>query len=169
MKSWLCSPLQGSPHLMPVLRCAELLLGCAGLAAWCLSALLLCCSYDLMCRCWHPEPKLRPSFGVLRSQLEMIRGRMSTLSLSQDPLYVNIGKDKESSVSDPAVHTSFGNTDGDETIAGAAAAAITSDYRYIMSPLCLGDDVEGERHPEGQEGENKSLLYELETEGEKSC
>uniref|UniRef100_A0A8C2TRN7 Tyrosine-protein kinase receptor TYRO3 n=1 Tax=Coturnix japonica TaxID=93934 RepID=A0A8C2TRN7_COTJA len=125
--------------------------------------------YDLMCRCWHPEPKLRPSFGVLRSQLEMIRGRMSTLSLSQDPLYVNIGKDKESSVSDPAVHTSFGNTDGDETIAGAAAAAVTSDYRYIMSPLCLGDDVEGERHPDGQEGENKSLLYELEAEGEKSC
>ncbi|OXB70725.1 UNVERIFIED_CONTAM: hypothetical protein H355_003882 [Colinus virginianus] len=127
------------------------------------------CSYDLMCRCWHPEPKLRPSFGVLRSQLEMIRGRMSTLSLSQDPLYVNIGKDKEASVSDPALHTSFGNTDVDETIAGAAAAAVTSDYRYIMSPLCLGDDAEGERHPDGQEGENKSLLYELETEGEKGC
>ncbi|XP_071600801.1 tyrosine-protein kinase receptor TYRO3 isoform X1 [Heliangelus exortis] len=124
--------------------------------------------YDLMCSCWHPEPKLRPSFGVLRSQLEMIRGRMSILSSSQDPLYVNIGKDKEVSVSDPALHTSFGNMDSEETIAGAAAA-VTSDYRYIMSPLCLGDDAEGERHPEGQEGEDKSLLYELETEGEKSC
>ncbi|XP_061318304.1 tyrosine-protein kinase receptor TYRO3 isoform X1 [Pezoporus flaviventris] len=124
--------------------------------------------YDLMCRCWHPEPKLRPSFGVLRSQLEMIRGRMSILSSSQDPLYVNIGKDKEASASDPALHASFGNTDGEETIAGAAAA-VTSDYRYIMSPLCLGDDAEGERHPDGQEGEDKSLLYELETEGEKSC
>uniref|UniRef100_A0A8C3TZH1 Tyrosine-protein kinase receptor TYRO3 n=1 Tax=Catharus ustulatus TaxID=91951 RepID=A0A8C3TZH1_CATUS len=124
--------------------------------------------YDLMCRCWHPEPKLRPSFGVLRSQLEMIRGRMSTLSSSQDPLYVNIGKDKEVSASDPALHTSFGNMDAEETVAGAAAA-VTSDYRYIMSPLCLGDDAEGERHPDGQEGEDKSLLYELETEGEKSC
>ncbi|NXU77286.1 TYRO3 kinase, partial [Oreotrochilus melanogaster] len=124
--------------------------------------------YDLMCSCWHPEPKLRPSFGVLRSQLEMIRGRMSILSSSQDPLYVNIGKDKEVSVSDPALHTSFGNMDSEETIAGAAAA-VTSDYRYIMSPLCLGDDAEGERHPDGQEGEDKSLLYELETEGEKSC
>ncbi|NXB10632.1 TYRO3 kinase, partial [Cnemophilus loriae] len=124
--------------------------------------------YDLMCRCWHAEPKLRPSFGVLRSQLEMIRGRMSTLSSSQDPLYVNIGKDKEASASDPALHASFGNMDAEETVAGAAAA-VTSDYRYIMSPLCLGDDAEGERHPDGQEGEDKSLLYELETEGEKSC
>ncbi|KAM6255106.1 tyrosine-protein kinase receptor TYRO3 isoform 3-T3 [Spheniscus humboldti] len=124
--------------------------------------------YDLMCRCWHPEPKLRPSFGVLRSQLEMIRGRMSTLSSSQDPLYVNIGKDKEASASDPALHASFGNTDGEETVAGAAAA-VTSDYRYIMSPLCLGDGAEGESHPDGQEGEDKSLLYQLETEGEKSC
>ncbi|KFW73777.1 Tyrosine-protein kinase receptor TYRO3, partial [Phalacrocorax carbo] len=122
--------------------------------------------YDLMCRCWHPEPKLRPSFGVLRSQLEMIRGRMSTLSSSQDPLYVNIGKDKEASASD--LHASSANTDGEETIAGAAAA-VTSDYRYIMSPLCLGDGAEGERHPDGQEGEDKSLLCELETEGEKSC
>uniref|UniRef100_A0A8C3BIE7 Tyrosine-protein kinase receptor TYRO3 n=1 Tax=Cairina moschata TaxID=8855 RepID=A0A8C3BIE7_CAIMO len=124
--------------------------------------------YDLMCRCWHPEPKLRPSFAMLRYQLEMIRGRMSTLSASQDPLYVNIGKDKEVSGSDPALHASFANTDGDETVAGAAAA-VTSDYRYIMSPLCLGDDAEAARHPDGQEGEDKSLLYELETEGEKSC
>ncbi|XP_068539992.1 tyrosine-protein kinase receptor TYRO3 isoform X2 [Anas acuta] len=124
--------------------------------------------YDLMCRCWHPEPKLRPSFAMLRYQLEMIRGRMSTLSASQDPLYVNIGKDKEASGSDPALHASFANTDGDETVAGAAAA-VTSDYRYIMSPLCLGDDAEAARHPDGQEGEDKSLLYELETEGEKSC
>ncbi|KAM9381029.1 tyrosine-protein kinase receptor TYRO3 [Phaethornis superciliosus] len=124
--------------------------------------------YDLMCSCWHPEPKLRPSFGVLRSQLEMIRGRMSILSSSQDPLYVNIGRDKEVSVSDPALHTSFGNMGSEETIAGAAAA-VTSDYRYIMSPLCLGDDAEGERHPDGQEGEDKSLLYDLETEGGKSC
>lgn len=121
-----------------------------------------------MCRCWHPEPKLRPTFGVLRSQLEMIRGRMSALSSSQDPLYVNIGKDKEASTSDPALHASFGNMDAEETVAGAAAA-VTSDYRYIMSPLCLGDDADGERHPDGQEGEDKSLLYELETEGEKSC
>nr|XP_030130192.3 tyrosine-protein kinase receptor TYRO3 isoform X2 [Taeniopygia guttata] len=124
--------------------------------------------YDLMCRCWHPEPKLRPSFGVLRSQLEIIRGRMSTLSSSQDPLYVNIAKDKEASASDPGLHASFGNMDAEETVAGAAAA-VTSDYRYIMSPLCLGDDAEGERHADGQEGEDKSLLYELETEGEKSC
>lgn len=139
------------------------------MAALLLSALVsLFCSYDLMCRCWHPEPKLRPSFGVLRSQLEMIRGRMSTLSSSQDPLYVNIGRDKEASASDPALHASFGNMDAEETVAGAAAA-VTSDYRYIMSPLCLGDDAEGERHPDGQEGEDKSLLYEVETEGEKSC
>ncbi|XP_025889226.1 tyrosine-protein kinase receptor TYRO3 [Nothoprocta perdicaria] len=124
--------------------------------------------YDLMCRCWHPEPKLRPSFGVLRYQLEMIRGRMSTLSSSQDPLYVNIGRDKEDAASEPALHASFGDVHSEESVAGAAAA-VTSDYRYIMSPLCLGEDAEGERHPDVAEGEDKSLLYELETEGEKSC
>lgn len=152
------------------LQCPESLFRGAGhgcSASQC-SCLPLFCSYDLMCRCWHPEPKLRPTFGVLRSQLEMIRGRMSALSSSQDPLYVNIGKDKEASASDPALHASFGNMDAEETVAGAAAA-VTSDYRYIMSPLCLGDDADGERHPDGQEGEDKSLLYELETEGEKSC
>nr|XP_006128761.1 tyrosine-protein kinase receptor TYRO3 isoform X2 [Pelodiscus sinensis] len=123
--------------------------------------------YDLMCRCWHSEPKLRPSFGVLKSQLEMIQGRMSMLSSSQDPLYVNIGEAKETSGSNPALYTSFGNLDSGENVA-EAAAAVTSDYRYIMSPLCLGNDVGSDRHPNEAEGEVRSLLQELET-GERSC
>uniref|UniRef100_A0A8C8VQY7 Tyrosine-protein kinase receptor TYRO3 n=1 Tax=Pelusios castaneus TaxID=367368 RepID=A0A8C8VQY7_9SAUR len=122
--------------------------------------------YDLMCRCWHSEPKLRPSFGTLRSQLERIQGRMSMLSSSQDPLYVNIGEAKETSGSNPALYTSFGNLDSGESVAGAAAA-ITSDYRYIMSPLCLGNDVGSERQPSAADGEIRSLLHELETEGER--
>ncbi|XP_030415394.1 tyrosine-protein kinase receptor TYRO3 isoform X2 [Gopherus evgoodei] len=124
--------------------------------------------YDLMCRCWHSEPKLRPSFGMLKLQLKMIQGRMSMISSSQDPLYVNIGEAKETSGSDPALYTSFRNLDSGENIAGAAAA-VTSDYRYIMSPLCLGNDVGSERHPNAAEGEARSLLQELESERERSC
>ncbi|XP_067414046.1 tyrosine-protein kinase receptor TYRO3 [Emydura macquarii macquarii] len=124
--------------------------------------------YDLMCRCWHSEPKLRPSFGMLKLQLEMVRGRMSMLSSSQDPLYVNIGEDKETSGRDPVPYTSFGNLDSGENMAGAAAA-ITSDYRYIMSPLCLGNYFGSDRHPSAAEGEVRSLLQELETEGERRC
>ncbi|KAM9147966.1 tyrosine-protein kinase receptor TYRO3 [Pangshura tecta] len=124
--------------------------------------------YDLMCRCWHSEPKLRPSFGMLKLQLKMIQGRMSMLSSSQDPLYVNIEEAKETSGSDSALYTSFRNVDSGENIAGAAAA-VTSDYRYIMSPLCLGNDVGSERHPNAAEGEARSLLQELESEGERSC
>ncbi|CAM2115892.1 tyrosine-protein kinase receptor TYRO3 isoform X2 [Caretta caretta] len=124
--------------------------------------------YDLMCRCWHSEPKLRPSFGMLKLQLKMIQGRMSMLSSSQDPLYVNIGEAKETSGSNPALYASFRNLDSGENIAGAAAA-VTSDYRYIMSPLCLGNDVGSERRPSAAEGEARSLLQELESEGERSC
>ncbi|XP_050810906.1 tyrosine-protein kinase receptor TYRO3 isoform X2 [Gopherus flavomarginatus] len=124
--------------------------------------------YDLMCRCWHSEPKLRPSFGMLKLQLKMIQGRMSMISSSQDPLYVNIGEAKETSGSDPALYTSFRNLDSGDNIAGAAAA-VTSDYRYIMSPLCLGNDVGSERHPNAAEGEARSLLQELESERERSC
>ncbi|XP_074853136.1 tyrosine-protein kinase receptor TYRO3 isoform X3 [Carettochelys insculpta] len=124
--------------------------------------------YDLMCRCWHSEPKLRPSFGMLKSRLEMIQGRMSVLSSSQDPLYVNIGEAKETSGSDPALYASFGDLDSGENIA-EAVAAVTSDYRYIMSPLCLGNDVGSDRYPNEAEGEVRRLLQELETEGERSC
>nr|XP_028579360.1 tyrosine-protein kinase receptor TYRO3 isoform X1 [Podarcis muralis] len=124
--------------------------------------------YDLMCRCWHSEPKLRPSFGALKLQLEMILARLSLLSSSQDPLYVNIGKPQEAYRNDPSTDCPFGTLDGDANIAGAAAAAVTSDYRYIMSPLCLGSDAESERHPDAPEGEARSLLYDLEM-GPKRC
>lgn len=90
------------------------------------------------------------------------------LSSSQDPLYVNIGEAKETSGSNPALYASFRNLDSGENIAGAAAA-VTSDYRYIMSPLCLGNDVGSERRPSAAEGEARSLLQELESEGERSC
>nr|XP_020649399.1 tyrosine-protein kinase receptor TYRO3 isoform X2 [Pogona vitticeps] len=123
--------------------------------------------YDLMCRCWHSEPKLRPSFGALKFQLEMILARLSLLSSSQNPLYVNIGKPQEACRNDATVNCPFGTLDDEVNIAGAAAA-VTSDYRYIMSPLCLGNDAENERHPDASDGEARSLLYDLEM-GAKQC
>ncbi|XP_062973754.1 tyrosine-protein kinase receptor TYRO3 isoform X1 [Elgaria multicarinata webbii] len=124
--------------------------------------------YDLMCRCWHSEPKLRPSFGALKFQLEMILARLSLLSSSQDPLYVNIGKPQEACRNEPTMNCPFGTLDAEVNIAGASAA-VTSDYRYIMSPLCLGNDAEIDRHPDASDaGEARSLLYDLEM-GAKQC
>nr|XP_060616761.1 tyrosine-protein kinase receptor TYRO3 isoform X1 [Anolis sagrei ordinatus] len=123
--------------------------------------------YDLMCRCWHSEPKLRPNFAALKLQLEMILARLSLLSTSQDPLYVNIGKPQEACRNDATVNCPFGTLDGEVNITGAAAP-VTSDYRYIMSPLCLGNDAESERHPGVPDGEARSLLYDLEM-GAKQC
>ncbi|XP_060117991.1 tyrosine-protein kinase receptor TYRO3 isoform X3 [Heteronotia binoei] len=123
--------------------------------------------YDLMCRCWHSEPKLRPSFGALKLQLEMILARLTLLSSSQDPLYVNIRKPQEASRNFPTTDCPFGTLDSEVNIAGAAAA-VTSDYRYILSPLCLGNDAEREGHPDASEGEARSLLYGLEM-GSKPC
>lgn len=120
--------------------------------------------YDLMCRCWHSEPKLRPSFGALKLQLEMILARLSLLSSSQDPLYVNIGKPHGVSWNGPSTDSPFGTLDSEVSVSGAAAVAVTSDYRYIVSPLCLGNDAESERHLDASEGEASSLLYDLDLE-----
>ncbi|XP_061467355.1 tyrosine-protein kinase receptor TYRO3 isoform X3 [Rhineura floridana] len=123
--------------------------------------------YDLMCRCWHSEPKLRPSFGALKLQLEMILARLSLLSSSQDPLYVNIGMPQEAYRNDHSIDHPFGTLDSEVNIAGAATA-VASDYRYIMSPLCLGNDAESERHPDASAREPRSFLYDLEM-GPKEC
>lgn len=120
-----------------------------------------------MCRCWHSEPKLRPSFGALKLQLEMILARLTLLSSSQDPLYVNIRKPQEAFRNNPTTDCPFGALDSEVNIAGATAA-VTSDYSYILSPLCLGNDVEREGHPDASEGEARSLLYDLEM-GAKLC
>nr|XP_056706905.1 tyrosine-protein kinase receptor TYRO3 isoform X2 [Euleptes europaea] len=123
--------------------------------------------YDLMCRCWHSEPKLRPSFGALKLQLEMILARLTLLSSSQDPLYVNIRKPQEASRKTTTTDCPFGTSDSEVNIAGATAA-VTSDYRYILSPLCLGNYAEREGYPDASEGEARSLLYDLEM-GTKPC
>ncbi|XP_077178926.1 tyrosine-protein kinase receptor TYRO3 isoform X2 [Paroedura picta] len=123
--------------------------------------------YDLMCRCWHSEPKLRPSFGALKLQLEMILARLTLLSSNQDPLYVNIRKPQEASRHNPTTDCPFGISDGEVNIAGASVV-VTSDYRYILSPLCLGNDAERDGHPDASGGEARSLLYDLER-GTKPC
>lgn len=131
------------------------------------SALLssdLPCSYDLMCRCWHLEPKLRPSFGALKLQLEMILARLSLLSNSQDPLYVNVGRSQEACRNEITMNCPFGALNGET----GAIAAVTSDYRYIMNPSCLGNDAESERLQDLYDGEAQSLLYNLEM-GAKLC
>ncbi|XP_069494897.1 tyrosine-protein kinase receptor TYRO3 isoform X2 [Ambystoma mexicanum] len=121
--------------------------------------------YEMMCRCWHSEPKSRPSFTTLKRQLETIWGRLSLLSASQDELYINIGESLEASGGKSTADIPFGDQE-DVREGGAygatASAAITSDYRYIMNPVCLTED--DERHSSTHATEVRSLLLDDEEE-----
>ncbi|XP_078515778.1 tyrosine-protein kinase receptor TYRO3 [Lissotriton helveticus] len=116
--------------------------------------------YEMMCRCWQSEPKNRPNFTTLKRQLEAIWGRLSLLSASQDELYINIGEGLDASGDDPPF------ADQDEVresgAEASASAAFTSDYRYIMNPVCLTED--DERHSSTHAGEIRSLLLDDEEE-----
>ncbi|XP_038597442.1 tyrosine-protein kinase receptor TYRO3 [Tachyglossus aculeatus] len=94
--------------------------------------------YELMCRCWTADPKGRPSFSTLRLELDQILGRLSALSASRDPLYINVEA-----------------AGGD---AGAAAGGVSSDYRYILSPAGPAEPAGGERAPDGEGEEAQGLL-----------
>ncbi|XP_074091244.1 tyrosine-protein kinase receptor TYRO3 isoform X2 [Macrotis lagotis] len=92
--------------------------------------------YELMCQCWCSDPKQRPSFLTLRMELEEILGRMSVLSASRDPLYINIEGTEEQA-------EEGGQLGGDQAISGdgdrnsngtGLVGGVPSDYRYILSP-----------------------------------
>ncbi|KAM4690351.1 tyrosine-protein kinase receptor TYRO3 [Rhinophrynus dorsalis] len=95
--------------------------------------------YEMMCQCWITEPKRRPSFADLRRQLEAIWGRLSLLSDSQDPLYVNLREICGATAGGSVLHSGFGIEEDccTDTSQTGGATAVTSDYRYIVNPGCL--------------------------------
>ncbi|XP_068110402.1 tyrosine-protein kinase receptor TYRO3 [Hyperolius riggenbachi] len=115
--------------------------------------------YEMMCQCWITEPKRRPCFADLKRRLETILGSLSMLSASQDPLYVNLGEPCAATVSDSILHSGFDNEDCCSNISQTCgAAAVTSDYRYIVNPGCLREA--NEWPPSAQTPEARGLLNE---------
>ncbi|XP_063803988.1 tyrosine-protein kinase receptor TYRO3 [Pseudophryne corroboree] len=95
--------------------------------------------YEMMCQCWITDPKRRPCFSDLKRHLEAIWGRLSMLSASQDPLYVNLTETCGASAADSILHSAFNDEDDccADTSQPCGAAAVNSDYRYIVNPGCL--------------------------------
>ncbi|XP_053553796.1 tyrosine-protein kinase receptor TYRO3 [Bombina bombina] len=119
--------------------------------------------YQMMCHCWNTEPKRRPSFADLKRQLEAIWGRLSLLSESDDPLYVNIGAACGAS-GGISLFADFSGTEtcGTDTIQTCGPTTVTSDYRYIVNPGCLR---EVDNWPQDAiPGEARGLLNEDEEE-----
>ncbi|XP_040189735.1 tyrosine-protein kinase receptor TYRO3 isoform X2 [Rana temporaria] len=119
--------------------------------------------YEMMCQCWITEPKRRPCFTDLKRRLETILGRLSILSESQDPLYVNLGETCGATAADSIFHSGFDSDDCCIDISQTCgAAAVSGDYRYIVNPGCLRDT--DERPSSAQAPEARGLLNEDEDE-----
>ena len=121
----------------------------------------LCPRYELMYQCWSADPKQRPSFTCLRMELENVLGRLSVLSASQDPLYINLEGAQESAEGgnlelpggDPA---SSGAGDGSGP---GAMGGTPSDCRYILSPGGLAERPgQEEQQPDSPVSESQRLL-----------
>uniref|UniRef100_A0A8C5WLD8 Tyrosine-protein kinase receptor TYRO3 n=1 Tax=Leptobrachium leishanense TaxID=445787 RepID=A0A8C5WLD8_9ANUR len=95
--------------------------------------------YEMMCQCWITEPKRRPSFTDLRRRLEATWGRLSVLSASQDPLYVNLEETCGASTRAFILHSGCGEENDcyPEPSQTIGATAVGSPYRYIVNPGCL--------------------------------
>lgn len=114
-----------------------------------------------MYQCWSADPKQRPSFTCLRMELENILGHLSVLSISQDPLYINLERAEE-----PAEGGGLDLPGGDQASSGAgdgsgigAVGGIPSDCRYILSPGGLAEQPgQEEQQPESPLNEAQRLL-----------
>uniref|UniRef100_A0A8C3VLI2 Tyrosine-protein kinase receptor TYRO3 n=1 Tax=Catagonus wagneri TaxID=51154 RepID=A0A8C3VLI2_9CETA len=108
--------------------------------------------YELMYQCWSADPKQRPSFTCLRMELENVLGRLSVLSASQDPLYINLEgaqePDEGGSLELPGGDQASGRA-GDGSGLGAVGGT-PSDYRYILSPGGLAERPGQEERPQAE-------------------
>nr|XP_058913996.1 tyrosine-protein kinase receptor TYRO3 isoform X3 [Kogia breviceps] len=117
--------------------------------------------YELMYQCWSADPKQRPSFTCLRMELENVLGRLSVLSASQDPLYINLEGAQE-----PAEGGNLELPGGDPASSGAgdgsglgAVGGTPSDCRYILSPGGLAERPgQEEQQPDSPVNESQRLL-----------
>ncbi|XP_072342288.1 tyrosine-protein kinase receptor TYRO3 isoform X1 [Scyliorhinus torazame] len=99
--------------------------------------------YKLMHRCWHTDPKLRPSFQSLRASLEALLQGLSPITGTEPNVYMNLREG--ASGSDQGCSTACWEADG-QSIDSMVVSAIsgTADYRYVMAPLGLMEERRGE-------------------------
>uniref|UniRef100_H2ZWZ0 Tyrosine-protein kinase receptor TYRO3 n=1 Tax=Latimeria chalumnae TaxID=7897 RepID=H2ZWZ0_LATCH len=122
--------------------------------------------YEIMFRCWNPQPKMRPNFTALKRELEKILGRLSLVTDDKDLLYVNVGDTGAGATgTEPALFTAcWEKEDQQEEQEGAlsflgSSSAVTSGYRYVLDPIGLGTDEGREEHLGTQMNEAAGLLH----------
>ncbi|XP_062863620.1 tyrosine-protein kinase receptor TYRO3 [Trichomycterus rosablanca] len=118
--------------------------------------------YEIMHSCWSPVPKCRPSFQNLVDQLEGLWTGLSSASVKEQLLYVNLENDEGEphsgiglgACTSRAAEQNWGvpwqcaSKEEDEkdwlTVSSGAALAIGGDYRYIVGPCGA---IDGESRP----------------------
>ncbi|XP_048456422.1 tyrosine-protein kinase receptor TYRO3 [Rhincodon typus] len=97
--------------------------------------------YKLMHKCWHTDPKLRPSFESLRTSLEGLLQGLSTATETEQHLYMNLQEGAGATASNQGHSMACWEMDGQ----GAdnmevLAISDTADYRYVTAPLGFMED-----------------------------
>ncbi|XP_041069746.1 tyrosine-protein kinase receptor TYRO3 isoform X1 [Carcharodon carcharias] len=95
--------------------------------------------YKLMHKCWHTDPKLRPSFESLRTSLESLLLGLSPITESEQLLYMNLQGGAEAFASDQGRSLACWEVDGVGNME-ASAVSDSADYRYVTAPLGLMED-----------------------------
>ncbi|XP_067847314.1 tyrosine-protein kinase receptor TYRO3 [Heptranchias perlo] len=97
--------------------------------------------YELMYRCWHIDPKLRPTFESLRGSLESLLLGLSPVTEKHQQFYMNLREGAAASECEQGRSTACWEMDGQSPDnMEASAVSGTADYRYVMAPLSLMED-----------------------------
>ncbi|XP_048394137.2 tyrosine-protein kinase receptor TYRO3 [Stegostoma tigrinum] len=97
--------------------------------------------YKLMHKCWHTDPKLRPSFESLRTSLEGLLQGLSTASETEQHLYMNLREGAGATASNQGRSMACWEMDGQGADnLEALAISETADYRYVTAPLGFMED-----------------------------
>lgn len=121
--------------------------------------------YHLMQRCWHTEPKLRPSFESLRVSLENLLRGLSPVTEQPQPFYMNLRKGEGASECSTVCSTACWEVEQSGGNMDVPAVVGTSDYRYVTAPLSLLEDAAYnlaggmESHPHDGQLEDQVVIH----------
>ncbi|XP_072425390.1 tyrosine-protein kinase receptor TYRO3 isoform X1 [Chiloscyllium punctatum] len=97
--------------------------------------------YKLMHKCWHTDPKLRPSFESLRISLESLLLGLSTVAETEQHLYINLQEGAGATASNQGCSMACWEVDGQSADnMEVLAISDTADYRYVTAPLGFMED-----------------------------
>lgn len=118
-----------------------------------------------MQRCWHTEPKLRPSFESLRVSLENLLRGLSPVTEQPQPFYMNLRKGEGASECNTVCSTACWEVEQSGGNMDVPAVVGTSDYRYVTAPLSLLEDAAYnlaggmESHPHDGQPEDQVVIH----------